>query len=474
VEGLARGDARVHRVISVESSGARGGRWSPRLLRDAAQRRWLTGLLVIVAVAGLTRLLIILVTPHFTLWGDPVDYQRHAVSIATGHGFAPTTIATPGTPSAFRPPAYPVLLGGLYALLGVHPLAGRILSAALGVLAVALLAYLGRALWSPRVGLLAGAIGALFLPLIALNASLVSESLFIPIELAFALSLVGLARRPAQLRWALLAGVLCALAALTRAVADTWLLVAVAAILSAQQSGAARTRSTATLMIAFALVLTPWTIRNLNVFHAFVPVTTEAGFTVAGQYNAPTAAANNFQAVWRVPFVVPAIAARLRPLYRRRGGVDEVQLDAALRSIGLHYLERHPGDVAVASAFDTLRLIDLGPSHTYATGIADRELALPGALRPATSLSAQLVALLALLALGARARWRDRVRLGPWWLWALPLLTFALTVPMVGNPLKRVPLDPFLILLAAVAINSVASVRHRNPRIPLSTGSPLS
>jgi 4-amino-4-deoxy-L-arabinose transferase-like glycosyltransferase len=234
-------------------------------------------MLAISVVAGATRLAMILATPHFTLWGDPEDYQRIAGSIAGGHGFATTSIATAGTPSAFRPPAYPFTLGGLYAVVGVHPQAGRVLGAGLGVLAVVLLAYLGRALWGPRVGLLAGAIGAVFLPLIALNASLVSESLLDPVGLALALSLVTLARRPGQIRWALVAGGLCALAALTRAVADTWLLVAVAAVISSHPRRAGRVRSVAALVVAFALVLAPWTIRNLNVFGAFVPVTTERG-----------------------------------------------------------------------------------------------------------------------------------------------------------------------------------------------------
>ena len=50
-----------------------------------------------------------------------------------------------------------------------------------------------------------------------------------------------------------------------------------------------------------------------------------------------------------------------------------------------------------------------------------------------------------------------RVSLGPWWLWAIPLLTLALTVPMVGNPLKRAPLDPVLILVVAAGLVAAVS-----------------
>jgi hypothetical protein len=54
-----------------------------------------------------------------------------------------------------------------------------------------------------------------------------------------------------------------------------------------------------------------------------------------------------------------------------------------------------------------------------------------------------------------------RISMGPWWLWAIPLLTLALTVPMVGNPLKRAPLDPVLILVVAAGL--VAMVTEHAP-----------
>jgi hypothetical protein len=34
-----------------------------------------------------------------------------------------------------------------------------------------------------------------------------------------------------------------------------------------------------------ALTIMPWTIRNANAQHAFVPVTTELGATLSGTYN---------------------------------------------------------------------------------------------------------------------------------------------------------------------------------------------
>ncbi len=430
--------------------------------RTETNRRWRTWLVAIGAVALAARLALILATPHFTLFGDPVDYQRHAVSIATGHGFPTTQIATPGTPSAFRPPGYPFLLGGLYALVGVHPDAGRLLGALLGVLAVILLAHLGRAVWGTRVGLLAGGLAAVYPPLIALNATLVSESLFIPVELAFALSLVACSRHREQLRWPVLAGALCALAALTRAVADVWLLSVLVVVFGAGPARRVSWRSALAAVAAFAVVIAPWTTRNLTVFHTVVPISTEDGFTLAGQYNTDAGSDGPLLAVWRIPLDVASLRRELLPLYIRPGGIDEPQLDHALRSDAIHYFEHHPGHLAIAASYDTLRMFDVGPGHAFTTSVSYHELALPSGMREPTSLSAQMATLLAIVGLLAWLTRRWPISLGPWWLWSIPVLTAVLTVPMVGNPLKRAPLDPFILLLAAITIDwLIGLVRSR-------------
>ena len=39
------------------------------------------------------------------------------------------------------------------------------------------------------------------------------------------------------------------------------------------------------LCVAAALTVAPWTIRNYDTFHAFVPVSTQFGSALAGTYN---------------------------------------------------------------------------------------------------------------------------------------------------------------------------------------------
>jgi 4-amino-4-deoxy-L-arabinose transferase-like glycosyltransferase len=394
--------------------------------------------------------------------GDPVDYNLHAVSIAAGHGYPPTAFASPGTPSAFRPPGYPFLLGGAYALFGSKVLVGRLVGAALGVLTVLLIASVGRMIGGRRTGLIAGAISAVFLPLIALNGTLLSESLFVPVELALLLCVLRFRRDP-SFRWALLAGALCALAALTRAVADLWMIPVLLAIGTGARPARLRWASVAAALAAFVVLLAPWTIRNAEAFHAFVPISTESGFTLAGQYNQVAGPSGAFEAVWQTPTQVPQLTSQLKSLIARPGGITEAGLDGVFRRDGISYLKHHPFHLVVATVLDTLRLVDLGQGHQFTTGVGYDELSLPEPLRDPTTWSSQLIVLLALLGLVARGLRQLRFPVGPWWLWTIPLLTYLTTVPAVGNPVKRIPLDPFFILLAALMLVSVAD-RYRHSR----------
>lgn len=86
----------------------------PRALQFCSRRPLVT----ILVVGAVLRIALLASTPHFVMFGDAADYQRHGVSIAAGLGYPPTEVASPGTPSAFRPPAYPFLLGGVYAVSG--------------------------------------------------------------------------------------------------------------------------------------------------------------------------------------------------------------------------------------------------------------------------------------------------------------------------------------------------------------------
>src|SRR5206468_5751602 len=114
-----------------------------------------------------------------------------------------------------KPPLYPALLA-LFSWTGLDTYAAhRIVSCVLGAVAVVLIGMLGRRVAGDRIGLLAGAIAAVYPALWMLDASLRSESLYLPLIALVLLLAYGLRDRPGWRRAALL-GAAIGLAALTR------------------------------------------------------------------------------------------------------------------------------------------------------------------------------------------------------------------------------------------------------------------
>jgi len=432
----------------------------PRI--DRRRRRLI--LIAILALALIVRLAVIVSTPHFAPYGDPADYDRYAHTLAVTGRFPPTGYARPGSPTAFRPPAYPLVLGATYALTGSRWSSGRVLGAMLGTLTVLFTLLIAEGLWGWPTGAWAGGLAAVFAPLVWLNGSLLSESLFLPLELGLVLCLIAYRRRQ-RLALALAAGALCGAAALTRTVGLLLIIPTILALVghrstlgrSSEAGGrsgrGSRLAAPAVGVLVMALVLVPWTVRNEHEFHTLVSISTQEGFTLAGEYNPVAGRLDNFQAVWQLPYVVPT----LRPLFVTSAGADEAQLDDRLRDRALSYAQDHPGYVMTAVGLNTLRLIDLGRGHRFVTALFYREMGIPSGLQSAVTLSAYLISVLALF--GVLTLWRRR-RAGasaPAFVWLVPVLMLLAVVPVLGAPRYRAPVDPFLVILSAVGIVALGS-----------------
>ena len=71
---------------------------------------------LILLLALLLRVGYMAATPDYKLVHDALDYDHAATSIARGDGWPYSR--RPGRETAFRPPAYPVLLAGVYKVAG--------------------------------------------------------------------------------------------------------------------------------------------------------------------------------------------------------------------------------------------------------------------------------------------------------------------------------------------------------------------
>ena len=387
---------------------------------------------------------------------DAFEYDYYARSIAAGDGYPQTGYLLQGGPTAIRGPGYPYLLGGTYALSGDSLAVGRLLGAALGALSVLLLYLIAKRVWGRRVGLLAAALAAVFPPLVLLSRDLVSETLFIPLELGAVLCVLNFRRSGGALRWAAAAGALCGLAALTRNTGLALILpIALGVWTLRPHWRPASLAAPLVLLICGAIVIAPWVVRDAAEFGRFVPVTTSGGIAAAGTYNEASYRDSASHGAWRDPQIVPEFT----PLFVTPGR-DEAAVDAILRRDAQEFAWEHPGYVAETSAWNLLRLFEVaGGSVVDAHGrtVEDRGI---GSADPAGErIGLAIVAVLALLGAIAMARSRrrapdrpPRIPHGPLFLWLIPILMILVAMPIAGLPRYRLPADPFLLILAAVGL----------------------
>jgi 4-amino-4-deoxy-L-arabinose transferase-like glycosyltransferase len=163
---------------------------------------------------------------------------------------------------------------------GVHPDAARSAVAILGALMVLLVYLIGRRLGGPVVGVVGAALAAIYPTFIDNTEQFVSEPIAAFTLAACVLGFLWASDR-ARSPWAwIVPGGFLGLTALTR---PEYLIFAVLlgalVLLSAWRARGVRIgfASAALFVAAFAIVLAPWTIRNVIVLDRFVPVTTGGG-----------------------------------------------------------------------------------------------------------------------------------------------------------------------------------------------------
>ena len=387
---------------------------------------------------------------------DAFEYNYLARSIAAGDGYPRSGYLLQGGPTAIRGPGYPYFLGAVYALSGDSLTAGRLAGAALGALGVWLLYLIVRRIWGRRVGLVAAAMAAVFPPLVLLSRELFSESLFIVFELAALLCVLNFRRSGGAIRWAMAAGALCGLAALTRNTAFALLFAVPLGVWTVRPRFRARSLLAPVVVLGCAaLVIAPWTVRNAVEFGRFIPLTTSAGITAAGVYNETSFRESETHGAWRDPQIVP----RFTPLFVTPG-IDEGAVDATLQRAARDFAWQHPDYVAETFGWNLLRMFEIAGGPVVDRGgrvLNDRGI---GSADPATErVGLAVAAVLGLLGVVAMVRSRPRsasqpprIPRGPLFLWLVPILTIVITAFLNGLPRDRLPADPFLLTLAAIGL----------------------
>jgi len=196
-------------------------------------------------------------------------------------------------------------------------------------------------------------------------------------------------------------------------------------------------------------VVAPWTIRNELVLRAFVPVSTEAGGTLLGTYNPSAWHDPGCTGCWILLSRTPAEMG----LAHRLLALPEVARDSTSRALAERFAIRHPGYVLEVAWDNSLRLLELGGERRIRFTAHSIDVP-PGAAEVGAW---QLWLVIGLAAAGAAAGAFRRI---PPALLALLAFLWLTTVVVVSDtPRFRAAIDPFLVMLAALAL-------HYRPRGP--------
>jgi 4-amino-4-deoxy-L-arabinose transferase-like glycosyltransferase len=408
-----------------------------RALASAGAGAMAVRLGLIVAAALAVRLVALIALP-VPITSDAVIYEGQAWRLAQGQGYVTET----GLPTAFYPPLYSYFIAMFYVVFGRARFLVEVVQAILSALVCLAVYDIARQVWKRTDAALAAAV------LVALDFALIlyprvfyAETLYTALVAVAMVAWVRAWRTDALSMYALF-GVATGLATLTRPVLNFLPLVAVLAWPWAMAHGARRRLDgaairrwaavTLVILVTFGVTLTPWLVRNARTFgRVSTEITSSTG---TGLYL-------SYLPVGGRKFGMPdendpLWLAGLR-LKQQRTLTAEWERSAFLtREVGA-YVREHPSVI--------VRLIPAKLAHlawpfdwTLFDGIG--------------RLDVTYVFVLPFLALGVVAAWRRGGLRATAPLWLLVLYTVAITVAFLGSPRYRAPIQPYLHVVAALAL----------------------
>jgi 4-amino-4-deoxy-L-arabinose transferase-like glycosyltransferase len=401
--------------------------------------------LAVAAGLAVRLLYVALVARKIAPIGDAVTYHEWAKTIADGVGWVKVPHPELGlyhvaaVPSAEHPPLFPLLLAGFYKLGATGWTAQKLCVCFVGASTVAFTGLAGREVAGRRVGLIAAWIAAVYPFLWVADGALLAESLYAACLAASLWLALRFVRAPSLGRAALL-GLAVGLAALARG--EALLLVP---LLFVPLAWKARSLGAGLAMLAAcALVIAPWTVRNFAHFDDPVLISTNSNSVFAGS-NCATVYHGDLTGLWSLS------------CYRGAPPGDESVQASYYRRQGLNYAKDHAGRALVVMGVRLARVWDF-----YRPLRQVQYEYLEGRSRWASRLGLVLYYPTLLLAVAGAVLLRRRH--APLW----PFLAFVVMVSVValfvyGITRFRIPAEPALIVLAAVALDA-ALVRFTQRR----------
>lgn len=300
---------------------------------------------------------------HKPLTHDEREYLALARSLTLGKGFTYDLPADfSDIPRFGRAPGYPLFLvvaGAGLADYEETPPTVKVAQSIVGAIGVWVMGAIARRAGGPRAGTAAAFVAAVYPPLVWICAYVFSEVLFSTTALAAVLLLnVSLDRiGAADLRkgpsgWAFAAGIATGGAMLIRPAMTLFVPVALIWLIRRRRTGLALA-----LLAGALIVVGPWTIRNMRVYHRFVFIASEGGVTF-WTGNHPLATGEGDMAA------NPAIKVSEIAFRREHPGVSQEELEPLYYREAIRYIASHPiwwGGLLMKKAFYTV--VPMGRSY---------------------------------------------------------------------------------------------------------------
>ena len=137
----------------------------------------------LVATALLLRAAVVRVTPGYTPLHDDHSYLIHAVALVNTGNYPMFETHGIEAPTAYRAPGFPVVLALARSVLGTELEGPRLVQVLVATAGVGLVGVVAHRIWGRRTALAATALAALSPLLVVYSGSLISEPLFIALEL---------------------------------------------------------------------------------------------------------------------------------------------------------------------------------------------------------------------------------------------------------------------------------------------------
>ena len=347
--------------------------------------------------------------------------------------------------TAYWPPLFPIALAGWQWIFGETVRTSQLMGVVTGAASIALTGLLGRSVVNRTVGLIAAALVAVCPFLIAVDGSLMSETLYLPLVLLALLLAQRTRDRPQWWSWVLLGGII-GLASLTRG--DATFLVAALMIPIAILARSSWKRTVVRVglgVTALAVVVSPWVIRNaIDVGEP--TLSTVSASAVIAVSNCDATYSGRLLGSWSYPCMQPKLGYRM----------SEAKYAAHVRAKGLDYALGHASRWPIVGVARLGRVWGIwNPGEvTRAEAHETRNLTWQRMAWPIS---------VATLAVGPIGFWmlrRDRRRIAV--LVAPVVMTTVIALATYGNSRFRTAAEP--VLLIGVAVVAVAVwTRFRAP-----------